>query len=210
MVRKSDGSYNKLIKAGLALAGKGGINGFTVRELCARAGVNLGMFHYHFSNREQFSESLLSHLYEGMISEVKHLNLPDSSPKDNIREVLKTISLFVYKNRIILSSLVGDVFSAEERIMEFLFSNFREHIAIISKEFDRARKAGQIIDMDNTNLLLTIFPPLALPAVLLGLAERVSSRKLAGIKKMIPENKWIENTQIRMSFLLDSVFKERK
>ena len=46
MGRLSLHTDQKLLSCGMALARKKGLSGFSVRELCAKSKVNLGMFHY--------------------------------------------------------------------------------------------------------------------------------------------------------------------
>ena len=48
-----------LLAAGRELFPSRGCPGLTVREVAEAAGVNLGMFHYHFKSREAFLRALL-------------------------------------------------------------------------------------------------------------------------------------------------------
>ena len=54
MGRTAAGNDEKLLRAGIQLARAKGLGGFTVREVCARSRVNLGMFHYYFTNKDNF------------------------------------------------------------------------------------------------------------------------------------------------------------
>ena len=50
MARPSQNVDQRLLEAGLALLPQTGCAGLSVRRLADHAGVNLGMFHYHFKN----------------------------------------------------------------------------------------------------------------------------------------------------------------
>ena len=65
MPRPSQNVDQLLIDAGLELLPETGCAGLSVRKLTEHAGVNLGMFHYHFRNKDNFVRTLLQRTYEG-------------------------------------------------------------------------------------------------------------------------------------------------
>lgn len=107
MGRNPTGSDVKMLKAGAALAKAKGLNGFTVRQVCAKSKVNLGMFHYYFSTKENFDMAVLESIYSKMIENIKIKVSPSASPKQNVRAILINIQEFIKENRVLLSSLGG-------------------------------------------------------------------------------------------------------
>ena len=51
-----------LLRAGRELYPETGAAGLSIRKVAERAGVNLGMFHYHFRTKEAFVRQLLQAL----------------------------------------------------------------------------------------------------------------------------------------------------
>ena len=70
MPRPSRNLDRALLAAGRELFPARGCAGLSVREVADAAGVNLGMFHYHFKSREAFLRALLQSVYEDLSSEL--------------------------------------------------------------------------------------------------------------------------------------------
>ena len=59
MPRPSRNIDQLLIAAALELLPNAGTSVLTIRQVCQHAGVNLGMFHYHFKTRDVFLRAVL-------------------------------------------------------------------------------------------------------------------------------------------------------
>ena len=68
MPRPSRNLDRVLLAAGRELLARRGCAALSVREVAHAAGVNLGMFHYHFKTREVFLKTLLQQTYEDMFA----------------------------------------------------------------------------------------------------------------------------------------------
>ncbi len=208
MGRTSTKADDKLIKTGIALARAKGLSGFTIRQLCAKSKVNLGMFHYHFTNKNNFDQALLKSIYADMLADI-NINISDSaSPKQNVRAVILAIHAFIQKNRVLISSLAGDVLSGNGSIVDFISKNFTVHISILRQQLVRARKLGLLKTDDEFDAMLILVPPVALPQGLLGLLERMPLNMLQNIKVKFVKHKIESGAQKRMDLLLNAVFKD--
>jgi AcrR family transcriptional regulator len=78
-----------------------------VRKLVEHAGVNLGMFHYHFKTKENFVRVVLERVYEEMFSELVLQVNPDAPALENLRNLLTTLGRFARKNRLLMVRLVS-------------------------------------------------------------------------------------------------------
>ena len=85
MARPSRNLDRALLAAGRELLPARGCAGLSVREVAEAAGVNLGMFHYHFKTREAFLRALLQSLYEEMFSQLSFQGSADWGPLENLR-----------------------------------------------------------------------------------------------------------------------------
>jgi AcrR family transcriptional regulator len=166
------------------------------------------MFHYYFTNKDNFDQALLRTIYEDMMSDIKINVLPQASPKHNVRVILFAISSFIQKNRILLSSLAGDVLRGENNIISFISQNFLVHLQILLAELKRAKESGQLKTEDEFDAVLILGPSLALPQGLLGLLERLPGGVLKHIKTGIITRKIESGVPARIDMLLDAVFKE--
>ncbi len=71
MARPSRNLDRALLAAGSELFPVHGCAGLTIRQVADAAGVNIGMFHYHFGSREAFLRALLQQTYEGMFADLR-------------------------------------------------------------------------------------------------------------------------------------------
>lgn len=209
MGRSPAGSDVKMIKAGAALAKAKGLNGFTVRQVCAKSKVNLGMFHYYFSTKENFDMAVLETIYSKMIENIKINVSPSVSPKENVRAILINIQEFIKENRVLLSSLGGDVLSGNKKTFKFIADNFTKHAEILLDELRRAQKSGLLAAPSAFDAFLLLMPSVALPQVLLGLLSRLNVTlpgkvKIAALNFMLEEN-----ASARINMLINTVFKEK-
>lgn len=207
MGRKPAGSDVKMIKAGAALAKAKGLNGFTVREVCAKSKVNLGMFHYYFSTKENFDMAVLKNVYAKMLESIQIKLSPAASPKENVRAILLNIREFVKENRVLISSLGGDIFSGNRKTFKFIAENFTKHAEILLAELKKAQKEGSLAAPSAFDALLMLMPPVALPHVFLGLFARLNVTLPGNIKTSALSLLVEENSGERLDMLINMAFK---
>src|ERR1043165_4984962 len=108
MPRPSRNLDQALLAAGRALYPSRGCAGLSVREVADAAGVNLGMFHYHFKSRDAFLRALMQQAYEEMFSSLTlELSLHREMP-DSLRYAVRAIGRWVRDNRRFLARVLAD------------------------------------------------------------------------------------------------------
>ena len=70
MPRPSRHLDRALLAAGRELLPALGCSGLTIRQVAEAAGVNIGMFHYHFRTRDVFLRAVMQSAYEEMFSQL--------------------------------------------------------------------------------------------------------------------------------------------
>ncbi len=210
MGRVPAGNDEKMLKAGVALAKARGLSGYSVRDVCARSKVNLGMFHYYFYNKDNFDRAVLKSIYSGMMESINITVSPRRSPRENVRGILLSIRDFIEENRILLSSLVGDVFSGNKKTFKFITDNFTKHVEILYEELKRAQKRGELKTPTPFDAVVILMPPIALPQLILGLLSRLEAKVPAKIKTAALGFAAERNSVKRIDLLLDAVFGEDK
>ena len=120
MPRPSRNLDRALLAAGRALLPQRGCAGLSIREVADAAGVNLGMFHYHFKSREAFLRTLLQTMYEDMYSQLTFEADEKLGPMEALRAALRFMGRFVRANRPVLARVLGDALCGEPIAVEFL------------------------------------------------------------------------------------------
>ena len=131
MARPSRNVDAALLAAGRALYPSLGMRALSVRRIAEHAGVNLGMFHYHFGSKEQFVRALLSQLYEGMFAELTLAATHDARPVEALRAAANVIGRFVRDHRHLLRRLMADAMNGEAVALEFAAANLPRHLGVI-------------------------------------------------------------------------------
>lgn len=206
MGRTPSKTDEKLIKAGVALARKKGLSGFTVREVCAKSGVNLGMFHYCFKTKECFDRAVLKTLYRELMDEIVVEVSPDKSARSNVAYILKSINAFAQKNRILLSALVGDVFAGNKSTLAFLTGNFTEHMSVLLQELRRAQAEGEVPAGQVFALAIELVAPVVLPQLVLGLMSRMEGGVAPRVKALLASAAFDRTADERIKLALRGVF----
>ena len=158
-----------LLSAGRELLPHRGCAGITVREVADAAGVNLGMFHYHFKSREAFLRALLQSMYEEMFTQLMQqaAPLPKSggagSAIDVLRGALRFMGRFVRANRPVLTRVLADALSGDPIAAEFLGKNMPRHLGLMQSLVEAGRKDGSIRDLPAPQLLGFCAGSLAMP-----------------------------------------------
>ena len=135
-------SYDRLLDTGVRLARQKGLEGFNVRELCLKAKVNLGMFHYYFKNKDNFNKIILKAIYSTLLCDIKISVSDKNAPEENIERILNAVVDFFDKNRELVISLIKDLIKGNKKVYKFAADNFTVHIKMLISEIQRAKKNG--------------------------------------------------------------------
>src|SRR4051812_47483173 len=137
-----------LLAAGRALYPTRGCAGLTVREVADAAGVNLGMFHYHFKSREAFLRALLQSVYEEMFAELvaraQQVPRGEFDAVQVLRGALQFMGRFVRANRALLSRILADALCNDPIAVEFLGRNLPRHLTVLMQLIEAGQKEGAI------------------------------------------------------------------
>src|SRR4249919_3062466 len=175
-----------LLAAGRGLFPARGCAGLTVREVADAAGVNLGMFHYHFKSREAFLRALLQSLYEDMYSQLTFEADEKLGPMEALRAALRFMGRFVRANRPIMARILGDALCGDPIAVEFMRKNFPRHLGVILRLIELAQAEGHIKPMPPPQAMGLCAGGLAMPILVGGAVADSGALGPAG-SKMITE-----------------------
>jgi AcrR family transcriptional regulator len=173
-----------LLAAGRALLPQRGCAGLTIREVAEAAGVNLGMFHYHFKSREAFLRALLQSLYEDMYAQLTFQADEKLGPVEALRAAMRFMTRFVRGNRAILSRVLADALTGDAIAREFLRNNFPRHIGVIHRLIEAGQAEGLFKPMPVPQAMGFCIGSLAMPILFGGAVAESGTLGPAGTKML--------------------------
>jgi AcrR family transcriptional regulator len=146
MPRPSRNVELALLQSGRELYPQRG-SALSVRALADHAGVNLGMFHYHFKTKEAFLRQLLASLYEEMFEQLKGEAAQSGPVLHRLREALTVLARFIRSHAAILGRVIADARAGDEVAVEFLRTNAPRHLGVLLALMEQAQSEGLLVPM---------------------------------------------------------------
>lgn len=135
MTRPSHNIDLLLLEKGEELVLEVGFEQFSIRGVCKKAGVNLGMFHYYFKTKEHFVKVLFEHLFEKHVIAQQKIILNHKRGIDKLKALLflraklgrqnKQI-VFLFMKEIFTSGLSKLIEAHHKQEIKFLFSLIKQ------------------------------------------------------------------------------------
>lgn len=161
-----------LLNAGREIYPETGASGLSIRKIADRAGVNLGMFHYHFRTKEQFVRQLLQAIYDEMFASLE-LAASAGPPREALRAALNLLGRFGRDNGRLLRRLIADALAGETVALEFLRANMPRHVRVVVGLIGAGQQAGELKRMAPPQALAFLAGSVAAPVLIGGaIAER--------------------------------------
>lgn len=168
MPRPSRNLDQALLAAGRALFPGRGCAGMSLREVAEAAGVNLGMFHYHFGSREAFLRALMQQAYEEMFATLTLETGRDGTALGNLRAALRVLGRFLRDNRPFIARVLADALCGEACAREFMRENAPRHLAVLQKYLVEGQRDATIQPLPIPQLIGTCGGALAFPIIVGG------------------------------------------
>ena len=165
MNRPSNRLDAALLASGRALFPSTGCAGLSLRALAAHAGVNAGMFHYHFKSKDNFLRALLQQMYEEMFASLDLDARNHGSALTRLRAALITFARFARDNRHVLARIWMDVLAGEAVALAFFRDNGPRHIGLLLGLVEQARAEGALRELPPVQRLAFLLGALALPMI---------------------------------------------
>ncbi|WP_127718254.1 TetR/AcrR family transcriptional regulator [Halobacteriovorax sp. HLS] len=210
MSRKSTHTDKKLFDQGRKLLIKKGASQLSVREVCDKAGVNLGMFNYHFGSKDKFIEKILLDIYESFLADFE---LVESDTKlDTLELQLTLMARFARDNRHLILVLLNDVLNGEKAVQKFAKSKMRKHFMILAKTLKSCQKSGEIIDAPIPLLLTQIAGSIGLSNLIPEVLSHLGINKVFDLGLKAVTNKLItdEAIELRVKIVIQGIKKVDK
>ena len=185
MPRPSRQTDQLLIQAGIELLDQTGFSGLNIRQVALRAGVNLGMFHYHFKTKDEFTRKVLSQTYEKFFSEFSLESAAKVPSLERLRRALNILGRFVRDNRRLILGLTHDVMSGNREVQSFMTQNAPRHIRVMVALVRLCQREKVIIKAPLVSTLAFLAGSIAAPNLISGFLEQAEIPSVAkGIVKL--------------------------
>lgn len=196
MPRKPSQTNQRLLQAGLELLDEKGFEGLKVRQVAERARVNLGMFHYHFKTKDEFTRQVLKHLYEEFFQDFSLETVGEGDPLARLRRALLTLGKFIRENRTLLLGLLEDALHDNQVVVDFVTDNFPRH-AIVLADLVKQCQAKGLMDKKPFHLVIPHFMGvLAAPSIMVGVLEKTKTKMLFGVAFALFKNQILSDEML--------------
>ncbi len=171
--RPSQNIDQTLLASGRALYPLHGCIGLSVRQLCAHAGVNAGMFHYHFQSKDNFIATLLQGLYDEVYLRLEAQAAQAGSPKDRLRAALCLLAGLMRSHGSWIGRVWADAGLGQAVAAGFLQRNAPRHMGLLLALAQEATQAGELAPMPPMQRFGFLMGAVLAPMVLVPAAMRM-------------------------------------
>ncbi len=149
-----------------------GCAGLSLRAVTDHAGVNPGMFHYHFKSKDNFLRTLLQQMYEDMFAALSGQVRADGAAIDRLRAALIAMAHFARTNRRVLARVWMDAISGEAVARDFFRSNAPRHLRLLFGLLQQAHAEGALRELPPLQRFALMMGSVLLPLIFVaGLVE---------------------------------------
>jgi AcrR family transcriptional regulator len=180
MSRPSAHLDRKLVSAARDMLPETGFSGLAVREVARRAGVNAGMFHYHFKTKEAFLHRVLQECYEHFLESFREAAEAPGSSRARLRRVLISFGRFARDNRVMYTLMLRELLNARPEMYAFAKANFPRHASVVMSLMEACRKEKTVRPLPVPMLAMFAMSSMGLPNVVVAGLERNGVRTMLG------------------------------
>lgn len=212
MPRPSRNLDRKLVEAAHQLLPRVGFSGLKVREVARRAGVNPGMFHYHFKSREAFLHRVLWDVYGDFLASFQEAAEAPGTPRERLRRVLIAYGVFARRNRVFYSLMKRELLGGNPEMLAFAKRNFPRHAEAMMRLMEECKKAGVVRELPGPMACMFAMSTMGVPNVAATALERNGLKSFAGwsTPKLIEELLCDEMLALRADMVLAALKPEKR
>lgn len=212
MARPSQNLDLKLVAAARAMLPVVGFSGLKIRDVARRAGVNPGMFHYHFKSQRAFRRRIMQDVYEDFLSSFVEAAEGPGGARARLRRVLTAVARFARDHRVFYTLMIRELLNAQPDMSAFAKENFPRHAAVMIKLLEECRREGVVRPLPTPMLAMFAIGSMVLPNVAITAMERNGVRTLAGapLRKLASALFSDELIEVRADMVLAGLARKRR
>ena len=178
MTRPSRNTDRLLLDAAKKMIPRYGFSHLKIRDVAKKAGVNLGMFNYHFKTKDKFIQILLKEMYAEFFSKLKLESESGVPTHEKMERIGLTLAKFILDNRDLLFPLIQEIVMGNKKMMEFALKNMTAHVSIIFRLIMECQKEKSMMEMPVLNAVPILMGAVALPSIVIKILESFVENKL--------------------------------
>lgn len=212
MARPSTNCDGRLLDAGIQILREEGLSGLGVRNVCHRAGVNLGMFTYHFATKENFQRQLLVKatdiLFDGLSDGLTTVDFPnEDDPLKALSAALEAFVLRVHQEKSLAMALFIGCCQGDELTIESSAHRLPRHFLRLMDLVNDCRKRGVIRgDLSDEQIILMVVSGVVLPILWSKeFIDRLDPNGHVSTKRRKEELSSVYGAKLRLAAILDGL-----
>jgi AcrR family transcriptional regulator len=199
MARPSGNTDQKLLKAGRELIEKEGLSRLSLRAVAKRAGVNLGMFHYHFKNKAEFSRRCTNEAYAEFYKGFETQVSEPGGTIEKLRRGLLALARFSRDQRHFMLAMLRDLEDKNPEAWDFIRSKFPPpHGKVIMGLIKQGQREGFLLKIPAPTAMAVLMSAIGFPNILAGLAERVLGSRLLSLPKLALHHYFLSDSALQL------------
>lgn len=189
MAKKSLSTKEKLLKAATELFLKKGVDRVGVREIAAKANINLSLMNYYFKSKE----NLLEHIFESLIQH-KSAKLQEvleaETPLDyKIKQYVEVYIDMLMENPLLVSFFMTILHRNPEKIISMVSAKSLYNSEVFCNQIEVEAKAGRIRFIDPEQFFISMVSLIIFPIAIKDLIIDRNSFSTQHFKQFILERK---------------------
>jgi AcrR family transcriptional regulator len=160
-----------LIDTAKKIARERGCSGLRMRDIAEKAGVNLGLFHYHFGSKKRFVRVVLQEMYEEFFEKLTVASQSGKDARAQLKNTLFAMACFLRDERGLLVSIIKDILNGDTEVLNFVKKNLPRHSSVVMSLLSRCQEEGTLIQVPLLQLMPHVLGGLQLPSVIAGILE---------------------------------------
>lgn len=166
MPRPSSNCDARLLEAGGEILREKGLPGLSVRQVCQRAGVNLGMFTYHFQTKENFLRQLLEKTCDAFFRGLLDFHHDNDEPLDRLISALDNAIVRIDAESCLAATLFQECVKGTPCVLELAEAHLPRHLKLLVELIRDCQASGKLRnDIPAEQVLCALVNVILLPMV---------------------------------------------
>ncbi|CBW26920.1 putative TetR-family regulatory protein [Halobacteriovorax marinus SJ] len=144
MTRPSRNQDKLLIEAGKKLLPELGVSGMSIQRVADEAGVNLGMFSYHFKTKANFIQQVLRSIREDAQGAVGFTFSDTDTSIEKFQKFLFFMAKTFRDQRKLVLSLFKDILNQDPDVSEMVLKKSNDQLEVLRQLIIECQKDGYI------------------------------------------------------------------
>jgi AcrR family transcriptional regulator len=180
MSRNPGNADRLMLEAAKEIICKEGCSGLRIRELVKKAGVNLGMFHYHFQTKERFKQAVLQEMYEVFFDKLTSASR-EKAPTAiaQLRNTLLAGGTFIRSKSEFYLAIFKDVLNGDPELIAFVELNIPRHMKVIRELVEKCQKERSMVTIPFPQIIAFLMTSANFPTLIGAVVRRHGKNRMS-------------------------------